>query len=201
MAMTEAQDGVAALLARIREGDREAAALFATRYAPMLRRRFAGQLGPRMRRIFDSHDLMSTVVRRFDGYVQRADIQARTAVQLRVLLSQIAQTAIIEKIRVVERLQRVEGPDSEVARMVLRRIESLERRGMDGLDVTVDELLARTPGRENQQLLWLWLAGRDLVDIAAYLGISPDAVYKRWRRLRRTLREAFPEEAGDDDDR
>ena len=56
------------LLARIRAGDRDAAAAFLDRYGPLVRRRVRGKLGQQMRRVFDSQDLWSTLARRFDRF-------------------------------------------------------------------------------------------------------------------------------------
>ena len=57
---------VAALLDRMRRGDRSAASEFVLAYGPLIRGRFRNRLSPRMRSYFDSLDLVSTVARRLD---------------------------------------------------------------------------------------------------------------------------------------
>ena len=66
------QENVESLLRRMRNGDREAAAQFITRYEDRIRRRIRGKLNPSVRRLFDSQDIFSTIGRRLDQYVHRS---------------------------------------------------------------------------------------------------------------------------------
>jgi hypothetical protein len=65
-----------ALLARMRAGDRDAAAAFVTRYGTRIRRRLRGKMSPSIRRLFDSQELMSTVARRLDAFVRSGRLAA-----------------------------------------------------------------------------------------------------------------------------
>src|SRR5262245_43990251 len=70
------------LLARMRAGDRQAAAVFITRYESKIRRRVRGKLSLSMRRIFDSQDIVSTLGRRLDLYVRSGKLEAQSEQQL-----------------------------------------------------------------------------------------------------------------------
>lgn len=181
------------LLSRLRAGDREAAAEFALRYGPRIRRRVAGKLGPRMRRIFDSQDILSTVLRRFDNYVQKREFDSATEEQLLALVVRIAENAVIDKARIVQRLERAESADGEIARALLDR---LREPGADPDDASaVDRFLDRAfdalDNPIDRQILWFWLAGRKHSDAAEYLDIPPDRVRKRWERIRASLGESL----------
>ena len=64
------------LIARMRAGDRAAAAAFITQYGDRVRRRVSGKLSPAMRRLFDSQEIMSTVARRLDHCVSGGELAA-----------------------------------------------------------------------------------------------------------------------------
>src|ERR1051325_8138362 len=67
------------LLERMKRGDRVAAAEFIADNASRIRRRFRGKLGPDVRRLFDSQDLVSTVSRRLDTIIMRHSLAAGAA--------------------------------------------------------------------------------------------------------------------------
>ncbi len=181
------------LLCRLRAGDREAAAEFALRYGPRIRRRIAGKLGPRMRRIFDSQDILSTVLRRFDNYVQKREFDSATEEQLLALVVRIAENAVIDKVRIVQRLERAESADGEIARAMINRLR--ENQGGAHDEAAVDQVLDRAfDALENpidRQILWFWLAGRRHSDAAEYLDIPAERVRKRWERIRAALSESL----------
>src|SRR5690606_30935513 len=105
----------AALLERMRRGDRDAAAEFLVGYGPLIRRRIRGKLGAAMRRLFDSQEILSTVGRRLDAFVNAGRLEATTTPQLWGLVIRIAENALIEKARVVQSLKAREGEDSPFA--------------------------------------------------------------------------------------
>ena len=61
------------LISRIHGGDREAVAQYVMTLEPLIRRRISGKLGPRMRRVFDSQDIFSTVLRRVEAVCEVVD--------------------------------------------------------------------------------------------------------------------------------
>lgn len=190
-----APDDLESMLARVRAGDREAAAEVMQRYGPILRRRFRHKLGRSLRRLFDSQELSSTVARRFDQFVRSGKVRAETPGQLVALIEQIANNALARKIRVMENLQRVEcGDDSTLASALLQRLREADRAGPEEAELEIDRILRALESPEEREMLSLWLGGSSHGVIATHLDISPAAARKRWERLRRRLRDLIEEE-------
>ncbi|MBX3408203.1 MAG: hypothetical protein KF869_15730 [Phycisphaeraceae bacterium] len=177
------------LLQRMREGDRQAAAMFINDYGDLIRRRVRGKLGASVRRMFDSLDILSTVGRRFDHYVRDGKLQAIDEPQLWSLLFRMAETAVVDKVRAVKRLQLAEGEDGPIARVLLARIDAAERTGVGGTDIVLEKALSALHFDDDRSILALWLADWPLFRIAEALGATPAAVRQRWRIIRGLLRE------------
>lgn len=175
------------LLARMRRGDRAAAAEFMTRFESRIRARIRVRLGEHMRRVFDSQDIFSTVARRLDAFVESGQLRAEDERQLWAFLTRATANAVAEKSNLLSRLRRVEGPDSEMARTLEQRLAGGDER--EEWESRVAELFDALPPGQDQQILWLWLNGSDLSAIARSLDLSAAAVRKRWERIRARLRE------------
>lgn len=177
------------LLRRITSGDRDAAARFVTRYAPVIRQRFRARLSPSLRRLMDSADLVSTVGRRLDQLVASGSVDVENQQQLWALVNHIARIAIADKARVLARLRRVEDPDSGWAREFLARADS--GGGSDRFDETLNLAMEAVGSDTDRRVLALWLSGCSHVQIGAQLDMTPNAVRQRWHRVRATLAKAF----------
>jgi DNA-directed RNA polymerase specialized sigma24 family protein len=182
------------LLERMRAGDREAAAEFMERMGPRLKRRLGSKLGPVMRRVLDSQEVLSTVVRRLDRFVLSRRLRATTAGELWTFLCVVADHAVIEKGR-RHRSARTGGP----AWMAGDLRAAHDRDGYSPADSGLD--LARTlqnlDDPVDRQILALWLAGQRLAHMGAAVGLAPTAVRKRWQAIRQRLRaEMLAEEGG-----
>lgn len=176
------------LLARMREGDRDAAAELLRRYGDRLRRRVRGKLGSPVRRVFDSHDIFSTVGRRLDLYVRNGRFGAHSEAELWSLLARMIDHAVVDKARITQRYQRVEGDDVIVAQALLKQFEA--SGGAE--EISVDQIDAMIGGEEdvlNREILLLWLREFTFEQIAEVMGVEPAMVRQRWRRLRNRLRE------------
>jgi DNA-directed RNA polymerase specialized sigma24 family protein len=183
----------AMLLARMRAGDREAVAQFLTCYGPYIRRRVRGKLSPSMRRLFDSQELLSTLGRRLDRYVRAGRLNTMSNPQFWTLIFKMLDTAIIDKGRVMRRLNAIEGEDSPIAQAILRRMEHGEAAASQGAEVELDELLRLLRNPTERQIVSLWLMGHSLRVIADYVGLTPQATRQRWLMIRQRLREALEE--------
>jgi DNA-directed RNA polymerase specialized sigma24 family protein len=181
------------LLGRMRNGDREAAAAFITRYGSRLRRRVRGKLGPAMRRLFDSQEIMSTVSRRLDLYVREGRLQAAGERQLWALVLKIADNALIDKIRVFEHLQNVEGSDGAFAQEMLRQMKRSEKAAAThgGAEIEIEHAMRALPDRTDRQILSMWLMGRQHTQIARELDMASTGVRKRWQSIKQRLRTHF----------
>lgn len=180
--------GVGELLARLRQGDREAAALFITQYGPMVRRRVRGKLGAAMRRLFDSQDILSTVSRRLDRYVMGGRLRAATEAELWKLVFRMADAALIDKVRLVKRLERVEREDSDFAGLLLTRLRGAEQSVDDGMELELDRVFTALTDPIDRQILSLWLRGHRHPTIGSVVGLSHDATRQRWVQIRHRLR-------------
>lgn len=179
---------VGELLARLRSGDREAAAVFIDHYGPMVRRRVRGKLGVAMRRLFDSQDILSTVSRRLDRYVHGGRVRALTEAELWKLVFRMVDAALIDKVRLVKRLQRAEREDSDFAGLLLNRLKGAESTFDDGMELELDRVFASITDPIDRQILSLWLRGHRHPTIASVVGLSHDACRQRWHAIRQRLR-------------
>ena len=173
---------------RIRTGDRGAAAAFLTENQAMIRRRYRHKLGRAMRRLCDSQELVSTIARRFDRLVYDKAVRAESERQLWALIFAIGDNALADKGRIVQRLEQVEGPDSDIAREWRIRLARAERNRSDGMEGELDDMLRRLDDPMDRQVLTLWLIGFEHPAIAQEFGIEAVAVRKRWERIRKKLR-------------
>jgi DNA-directed RNA polymerase specialized sigma24 family protein len=182
---------VEALLARMCDGDRDAAAEFITRYGSRVRRRIRGKLAHSMRRIFDSQEILSTVGRRLDLYVRNGRFRASGQDQLWSLVFAIVNSALIEKARVFRSLEQAEAHDGVFARGFLERLERAEREPGRGAESEIDAALRTLHDPMDREILTLWLLGRRHNEIAVEVGMAHAGVRKRWERIKERLRTHF----------
>lgn len=189
------QESVEGLLKRMRDGDREAAALFVTRYEDRIRRRIRGKLNPSMRRLFDSQDIFSTVGRRLDQYVRAGKLEAQSENQLWALIFRMATNAVIDKSRMFRRLQKAEGHDSQFAQELMSRFRQAERRENQGVEIEIDNVLNLLADDIDREILTQWLFGSKLIEIAQSIGMAHTGVRKRWQKIRELLQVSFLQES------
>lgn len=173
----------------MRAADREAAAIFITRYESRIRRRVRGKLGKSMRRLFDSQDIVSTLGRRLDVYVRDGRVEAQSEDQLWSLVLRIANNAVIDKARVFRRLELVEGEDGEFARKLLKRWSEADRQTTDGAEVEIEQALRFLHNPDDRQILSMWLVDSPMQEIAEVVGMTSAAVRTRWKRIKLSLHE------------
>ncbi len=186
-----AQQEPEALLARMREGDRTAAAEFVERFAPRIRRRIRGKLNPAMRRLFDSQEILSTLGRRLDSFIGAGRLNAASVNQLWALLFRIADNSLIEKARMFQSLEAKEGEDSPLAHRVAQQLRERERADPDGPLIEINQALLSLQDGTDREILALWLMGSNHVEIGTTVGLAPTAVRQRWQGIRGRLREMY----------
>lgn len=172
----------------MRTGDGDAAAEFISAYGPLIRRRVGGKMDGKFRRLFDSQELLSTVGRRLDRYVLSGRIRAETTLQLFILVFRMADAAMVDKARIMRRVDLTESEDSPFACALRRRILDAERSGPDGAENQIDAAFRSLPNALDREILALWLHGKQHIVIAGEVGLTPDAVRKRWQAIREKLR-------------
>ena len=176
------------LLMRMRAGDRQAAAEFLGHFGPRIRRRVRGKLGPAMRRLFDSQEILSTLGRRLDHAVRAGQVRASSIDELWGLVFRIADNSLIEKARIFRSLESREGEDGTISRELLSRFREAERRDEDRPLIEIDAALRSLGEGVDREILSLWLMGHTLVDIGVTVGLADTAVRKRWEKIRARLR-------------
>jgi DNA-directed RNA polymerase specialized sigma24 family protein len=194
--MTTDPDGAAQLLGRMRSGDREAAAEFVQRFAMRIRRRARGKLGPAMRRLFDSQEILSTLGRRLDAFIRSGRLRATTELELWTLVCRIADNAVVEKARVFRSLQAKEGRGSPLAHRMLQQFRDAERATPDGPEMEMDRALRSVRSEIDREILGMWLNGTRLNEVAESMGMAPTAIRKRWQGIREQLEASYLERAG-----
>lgn len=184
---------VRSLLEAMGRGERQAAAEFVICYGPQIRRRIRGKLRVQMRRLFDSHDILSTLGRRLDVYVHHGRFEPRSEGELWSLVFTMAERSVAEKARIWRSLSE---NDSGLARESMGRLEDGERLNKEDLNAEseFEHLLLNIPSVEDRQIARLWAMGHTSDAIACELGLSPDQVRQRWCRTREKLREQFMEQ-------
>lgn len=177
------------LCRRIAEGDRIAAAEFVRRYGPSIRQRYRVRLSSSLRRLMDSADLLSTLGRRLDALVAEGNVRATDEKQLWGLLHQMARSAIIDKSRLLRKIQSAEADDRFWAAGLERRLAAEPIR----FDAVIDHAFDALPSEVDRQILALWLGDSDFDQIALVTGMRRDAVRQRWQRIRKRLSSVLAE--------
>lgn len=149
--------------------------------APLIRRRVRDRLSVRGRRLFDSQDLFSTVVRRIDKLVASGDLRATSDGQLVSLVLTVLDNAIVDRQRALRRLEKLEGDDRTWGRQLASELQSIDAVAQDDLLASIYESMQ---SEDERLLLSLRLGGASHEMIGSLLGISAGACRKRWQVLR-----------------
>lgn len=180
-----------ALLARIRAGDRAAAAEFVVQFGPILRQRMRSRLAGGLRRLLDSADLLASVARRLDSAVADRRVWFESESQLFAFMSTIARRIVIDKARVLSRLQRAEAQEAEWTRAMYSRMALTGTGSDDSFDSVIDDAMNSLESDRDRRLLSLWLMGMNHNEIAFELNVNPAAVRQQWCRIRQRLAEVL----------
>lgn len=178
----------AALLERIRSGDRDAAAEMIERYKPLIRQRCRSRIKPRLRSVTDSEDLWSTVARRFDVMMIRGGLVLDSERAFWVLLGTLIDHAVVDRARVLKRLERVASEDEPFAVAMRTRLE--HDTSTAGSELLL-EAMNQLPRQSDRDILTLWLFDHSHRQIADALGSTESAVRMRWHEIRGILRQSL----------
>ena len=173
------------LVGLVRSGNREAGAEFLRRNHDVLRQRIRRRIRRVGRRLFDSQEILSTVVRRLDRMVSLGTVQALNPAALMGLLVQIAERSVVDKARVVDRIRRVEGEDSALADEMRKRLSEGDRAGPDAGEDVIAQVFEGLGGPREREILALWLRGCPLRSIAEQMGTQADTMRQQWAKIRK----------------
>lgn len=176
------------LIARIRNGDESASAELVQRYERPIIRAVRARLGNRLRRVFDSMDVLQSVNRSLFVGLRSQKFQFSQPAQLIALAVLLVQRKVARHWRNVKDTLPVESQDG-TRESPLLDIESPEPE--QSSVVAAEELLQRFLSYLDdldKQLVKLRLDGHSSVEVAAVLKLDPAFVRMRWSRLRDKLR-------------
>jgi RNA polymerase sigma factor (sigma-70 family) len=146
-------------------------------------------LGDDARKITDTEDILSTAMRRIDRVIERGRLRAMNDVQFYAFVHAVIRRTILEKARNSRRIkaheqggyliQSAQEVGTEYSRC--SDSETIERVGQLITD-PIDREIVLLRGRDHS-----------FVEIAQVVQMSPQAVRKRWSRIRATVRELIAE--------
>jgi len=183
-------ESIDVLLARMRAGDRQAGASFIGAYGERIRRRYRHKMGRAVRRLFDSQDLLATIGRRLDSFIQSGRLSAASEGELWAFVFRTADNVIIDRNRLASRLKEADFEDRRLAEVLESRLGRGLQQESGEWAYEIDRVLMAVPAGTDREMVSLWLAGNRHAVIAEHLGMTEAAVRKRWERLRETIREA-----------
>lgn len=184
-----AETPLSGLIDRMNRGDREAAALFLTKYGPLIQRRIRGKLFASLRRVADSGDILSTLGRRLDLYVMRGRFACHSEAELWSLVQTIARRSTIEKARILNSINRLEREDGPLARRFQESIQSSLASSDGAIELAWDDLMEMLHDETDREIAFHWTLGSSHEEIAEIVRLSPAAVRKRWERAKAVLRD------------
>jgi RNA polymerase sigma factor (sigma-70 family) len=141
-------------------------------------------LGDDARRVTDTDDILSTALRRIDSVIERGDLEAENERQFYAFVHGVIERTILEKGRKSRGLTAREKVAHEMrsklpAQRAEQRIIAADELNRIGQLITdpIDREIILLKGR-----------GSSFVEIAESMDMMPDAVRKRWSRIRTSVR-------------
>ena len=152
-------------------------------------RRIHSLLGDDARKITDTEDILSTAMRRIDRVIESGSLRAMTDVQFYAFVHAVIRRTILEKAR---NSRRIKAHEQE--KML---IQSSQEAGVENLICSDTEMVERVgqliTDPIDREIIMLHGRDHSFVEIAQVVHMSPQAVRKRWSRIKATVREMIAE--------
>lgn len=187
------------ILAKVRQGDQQAATDLVREYEPELRRVVRVRLtDPRLRRLHDTADVCQSVLANFFVRVTAGEFDLKRPEHLLHLLLRMARNKVLDKARQQSRDKRDQkrldiGKGHDLDRLAARDADP-------GKTVADQDLLSqvrRLLSDEERHLADQRALGREWADLAHELGALPDALRKKLSRaLDRVMTQLGLQESG-----
>jgi DNA-directed RNA polymerase specialized sigma24 family protein len=146
--------------------------------------------------VYDSDEIVSSVLRRMDVLAADGQVRPRSEGELRALIKTIAQNTAVTRTRMMERAKALMGEDGGYARALMERLARYESD--DRAALLVYRMAASLKKAEDRQLLLLVMRGATHRAIAGLLGTTEDASRQRWKKVREELEARFAQGEFDD---
>jgi RNA polymerase sigma-70 factor (ECF subfamily) len=189
--MTTAAPPFAALLARARQGDEEAIDELCRQYEPRLRVVARVLLGPALRPLLDSMDLVQSVHRSLLIGIREEKLDISTPENLVALALTLLRRKVARHWRRAQRQRRLEAGSSamDLLPAMLAELTTPEAGPAEAAQYRDQvEQLCRQLDATEQQVLALRLDGHTTAEIAEQLGLNHVTLRVRLTRLRERLR-------------
>jgi RNA polymerase sigma-70 factor (ECF subfamily) len=187
------------LIARVRQGDDQAAAELVRRYEPAIRRAVRFRLtDPRLRRTCDSMDVCQSVLASFFVRAASGQYDLESPEQLLRLLTTMARNKLLNQARQEHAARR----DNRLVTDDIARHEVATGAPSPPQQVEAREMLAEIQRRltpEERELVDLRNQGHDWNSIAALVGGNAAALRQKLHRALERLSREFGLESGDDE--
>jgi RNA polymerase sigma factor (sigma-70 family) len=191
--MTAPSSDFAALLDRVRQGDRDSLAELVRQYEPEVRIVARVLLGSSLRPYLDSIDLVQSVHRSLLLGLQQAKVQIASPEQLVALAVTMLRRKVARKWRQNRRQQRLNNPDDSHDDLVgvLTGLASAEPDPARHAQITeVVQRLWNQLAPLDRRVIELRLEGCSTAEAARLLNEDPDRLRVRLNRLRQQVRES-----------
>jgi hypothetical protein len=168
---------------------RRSVAQFVLEHSEQIRAMARRKLTAPTRSVYDSEDVLSSVLRRMDNLARQGRLRRDSEAEMMALIATIASNAALSKSKLIERARSQMSEDGAYARELLAR---LDRCGDDDeATLLVLRIQASIKDQTDRQVFSLMLKGASHKAIGDLLGFSADASKQRWMKVRRELVERF----------
>ncbi len=169
--------------------DRSALAEFVMHHEGTIRAVARRKLSPGTRAVYDSDDVLATVLRRLDRLAADGAIRAISEGEIVSLILTIAENASNGKTRLIELARSRMHEEEAFSRILLQRLEAC--KDDEDAGSLIVEMFATLPDSDARTIFLLRLRGIEHKVIAQMLAISPEACRQRWKKIRNELVELF----------
>jgi len=169
--------------------NRETLARFVLEHEHAIRAAARRKLTRTTRSVYDSEDVMATVLRRVDQLAESGKIRATTENEILSLILRIAENAACSKARMIELAKSRLQEERAFSRMLLEGLANCQDNEDAGMLIV--RMVASLSNPEDRTLLLLRLRGIEHKVIARMLDITPEACRQRWKKIREELVQRF----------
>lgn len=162
----------------------EALAAFVQANRAPIRARFRAGLNPALRHMLETGDILSTVFRRTQGYLQKSDLRHDSPGGLWRLIEVITNRAAADHARMRSATRRAERAWRDRHAVSEQAGPPLVHAGVPRAET---DLLASIPDPVDRQIARLRAQGLTHTQIAASLGLTDAQARQRWARLCRAM--------------
>ncbi len=169
--------------------DRTAVAEYILAHSPRIRGVARSKLSAATKSIYDSEEVLSSVLRRVDAIVKNGQMHPRSEAELWALIDAITRNNAINRTKLIERARNLLTEDGPYVYELLKRLNAYT--GDDEATILVYRMMACLPDEIDRRILGLYIRGATHAAVATLLSITAAATRQRWMRIRRELEARF----------